>query len=106
MEIGKDTDKDATPAASPDPVNHPKHYCKGGLECIDVIKAAVSNLSGFEGYTIGNVLKYCWRWKSKGGIEDLRKAQKYLEFLIDTNLKQEKETENQPEMPTKKVKRS
>lgn len=50
-----------------DAVNHPNHYQKGGLECIDVIRAAVSNLSGFEAYCVGNIVKYVWRYKEKNG---------------------------------------
>ena len=99
------TPKNPTPLPRPDvhppvndSVNHPKHYVKGGLECIDVIKAAVTDLSGFEGYCIGNIIKYCWRWKSKGGVEDLRKARKYLEFLINSL----SDTNDVP-MPTKEV---
>ena len=64
----------------PDNVNHPKHYCKGGLECIQVIKAQLTPEQNI-GYLYGNVLKYMWRWPEKNGIEDLRKAAKYLEWL-------------------------
>jgi len=35
------------------------------------------------GFFEGNVIKYVSRWKTKGGIEDLRKAQHYLEKLIE-----------------------
>ena len=30
----------------------------------------------------GNTIKYLWRWKNKGGIEDLKKAQWYQDRLI------------------------
>ena len=63
-----------------DNVNHPKHYCKGGLECIQVIKAQLTPEQN-KGYLYGNVLKYLWRWPDKNGLEDLRKAAKYLEWL-------------------------
>ena len=63
-----------------DNVNHPKHYCKGGLECIQVIKAQLTPEQNI-GYLYGNVLKYLWRWPDKNGLEDLRKAAKYLEWL-------------------------
>jgi hypothetical protein len=36
----------------------------------------------FEGYCIGNVVKYLLRHKSKGGIDDLYKAREYIDFLI------------------------
>jgi len=35
------------------------------------------------GYFEGNVVKYVSRWRDKGGIDDLRKAQHYLEKLIE-----------------------
>lgn len=65
-----------------DNVNSPKHYCKGGLECIQVIKAQLTPEQN-KGYLYGNVLKYMWRWPEKNGLEDLRKAKHYLEWLIE-----------------------
>lgn len=65
-----------------DPVNHPSHYTQGGVECIDAIQAAVSNLSGPEAWLTGSAIKYLWRWKMKNGLEDLQKAQFYLDRLI------------------------
>ena len=64
-----------------DNVNHPKHYCKGGVESIAFVKAAVSNLSGFEAVCVANIIKYMWRYKEKNGLEDVMKAAKYLEWL-------------------------
>lgn len=64
-----------------DAVSHPLHYTRGGVECIEGIKAALG--SDFVGYCQGNVLKYVWRWKLKGGVEDLRKAQVYLGWMIE-----------------------
>ena len=37
------------------------------------------------GYLEGNVVKYVSRWKDKGGLEDLKKAQHYLAKLIEVN---------------------
>ena len=67
-------------SSKPDNVNHPKHYCKGGLECIQVIKAQLTPQQ-YEGYLYGKVLKYMWRWLDKNGLEDLRKAAHYLMWL-------------------------
>lgn len=64
-----------------DNVNHPKHYCKSGLECIDAIRAAVSNLPPFEAVCVANIIKYAWRYKDKNGLEDVKKAAKYLQLL-------------------------
>lgn len=69
--------------AAHDSVNSPSHYCKGGLECIEAIRAAVSDLQGIEAVCAGNVIKYVWRYKGKNGIEDLKKAEHYLHWLIE-----------------------
>lgn len=37
------------------------------------------------GYLEGNVVKYVSRYKKKNGIEDLKKAQHYLQKLIEVN---------------------
>ena len=66
-----------------DPVNHPSHYqSKNGLETIQVIEAFTDGLEGMEAVDTANVLKYVCRWKKKNGVEDLKKAQWYLENLI------------------------
>ena len=64
-----------------DSVNHPPHY-GGKIECIEAIEAAVADLSGPEAVSTGNAIKYLWRWKTKNGIEDLRKAKWYIDRLI------------------------
>lgn len=61
----------------------PSHYHKEGLECIQVIKAITSDHSGEEGFKMGNIIKYLWRWKQKNGIEDLKKAREYLNQMIE-----------------------
>ena len=71
-------------SSKPDNVNQPSHYLKGGMECIDVIKAVTSDLSGADAYYVGNIIKYVWRYNNKNGIEDLRKAKHYLEWLIES----------------------
>ena len=65
-------------------VNRPSHYqSKSGLEAIDVIEAFCDGLNGIEAFCTGNALKYLCRWKSKNGIEDLKKAQWYINRLIE-----------------------
>lgn len=67
-----------------DPVNHPNHYqTKSGLEVIDAIRAFTEDCQGIEGYYTGNIIKYICRWKKKNGLEDLKKARMYLNWLID-----------------------
>ncbi len=66
-----------------DPVNHPSHYQgSNGIETIECIEAAMSK-EAFKGYVQGNVIKYVMRYERKNGIEDLYKAQWYLNRLID-----------------------
>ena len=70
------------PQIDADRVNHPSHYTQGGVECIDGIRAALGD--EFPAYCQGNAIKYLWRWRHKGGVEDLRKAQVYLGWMIDS----------------------
>jgi hypothetical protein len=67
---------------SNDPVNNPSHYTSGGIETIDYLKAKM-NQDQFEGFLIGNILKYVSRQSLKNGLEDLQKANWYLNKLIE-----------------------
>ena len=67
---------------NPEAVNHPKHYNNGKVETIDAIEAALGP-EGFEGFLAGNCLKYISRYKHKSGTEDLRKAEWYLNKLLE-----------------------
>jgi hypothetical protein len=69
--------------APQDNVNHPQHYTSGGVECIDAIEAAVVNKKGIEAACVANVIKYLWRYEQKNGIEDIKKAQWYINKLVD-----------------------
>ena len=64
-----------------DMVNQPPHYNQFGIECIEAIKASLGD--EFPAYCKGNVIKYLWRYKYKNGLEDLKKAQVYLGWMID-----------------------
>lgn len=63
-----------------DKINNPAHYTAGGIETLDYIKAKVKDYSS---YAAGNILKYVSRYEHKNGIEDLKKAQFYLNDLIE-----------------------
>ena len=66
-----------------DAVEHPSHYCHGGIECLDAIEAALSSQNDpYQAFLTGQVLKYMWRWPMKNGLEDCRKAKFYLDRLI------------------------
>jgi hypothetical protein len=70
-------------------VEHPVHYNQdSGIECIEAIRATLG--SEFPAYCKGNVMKYLWRYQYKNGIEDLKKAQVYLNWMVE--YLEEKET--------------
>jgi hypothetical protein len=67
---------------SVDMVNSPPHYNQTGIECIHAISAATGD--GFKYYLQGNIMKYLWRFDYKDKpLEDLKKAQWYLDKLIE-----------------------
>ena len=71
-----------------DYVNSPPHYNKSRIECIDAIESATDE--GFEHYLQGNIIKYVWRYRYKGKpTEDLRKAEWYLQKLIELKMEEE-----------------
>lgn len=51
------------------------HYSNKAIEPIEFIER--NKLP----FSVGNVVKYLTRWREKGGVEDLRKAQQYVEFI-------------------------
>lgn len=77
-----------------DGVNHPSYYNTGKVECIDAIESAVEGLKGDEAFLTGQVIKYLYRWKGKGGLQDLEKAQWYLKRLISAEKGRKDESSN------------
>jgi hypothetical protein len=75
--------KEEAPLVQPDQVNRPPHYTDGGIETIEAIEAQLSQ-EEYEGYLRGNCVKYLWRWRNKGGVQDLEKCRWYLDRLIQT----------------------
>ena len=66
-----------------DNINHPAHYNKGTMECLNVIKACLTE-SEFRGFLKGNVMKYLYRKAAKGdALEDLNKACWYAKKLME-----------------------
>ena len=77
-----------------DNVNHPIHYM-GKVEVIDYIEDKLTP-EQFEGYLVGNVMKYMSRYQKKNGLEDLKKGSWYLNKLINTlESRQMKEERNE-----------
>ena len=62
------------PTMSEDKIN-PSYY-KKGIETTDYIVSHDMN------YVEGNIIKYVTRYKDKGGLQDLLKAEWYLNRLI------------------------
>jgi hypothetical protein len=63
-------------------VNQPPHYTRGGIETIDYLEAKMTP-EQFEGFCIGNALKYISRAGHKAdATEDYRKAVWYLNRMI------------------------
>ena len=60
----------------------PKYYQQNGQDLIDHL-SEIFNADMFIGFMTGNILKYLTRWQHKNGIEDLEKAQVYLNRLIE-----------------------
>lgn len=75
-------------------VEHPIHYNQGGVECIEAIKAATVGKAGVEAFCVGNAIKYLFRYEAKNGLEDVKKAQWYINRLI-----QELEANDTQEQP-------
>lgn len=58
------------------------HYKDKAIQPVEYIHA--NGIGFFE----GNVIKYCTRWRGKGGLADLRKARHYIDLLIELEEKQ------------------
>jgi hypothetical protein len=59
-----------------DAVNRPSHYARFKIEPIHFIME--NNLEFWQ----GNVIKYTLRWDGKDGLQDLKKARRYLDMQI------------------------
>jgi hypothetical protein len=62
----------------------PKHYVDWKIDPITFLM--LNNVPFAE----GNIIKYIMRWKKKNGIQDLRKAIRYIEMLIELEENKEK----------------
>lgn len=67
-----------------DNVNKPNHYQgKYGMESVEVIDNFIGDLVGKAAWCWGNAIKYLLRFQNKNGLEDLKKARKNLDWLIE-----------------------
>jgi hypothetical protein len=58
----------------------------GGIETIDYIRAKLTR-EQVKGYYLGNLLKYLSRASHKDGLQDYKKAEVYLKWLIELESK-------------------
>lgn len=75
------TDENYSLPVEGDSIN-PDHYTHGGIETIDYLQAKLS-AEEFKGFLKGNVLKYLSRAEKKNGAEDYKKAQWYMNKLVE-----------------------
>ena len=73
---------DDTPV--PSMVHHPNHYTQYALngkpiECIEVLEVMAKAGADFR---VINAMKYLWRYRDKGGMQDVEKARWYLDRYI------------------------
>lgn len=74
-------DRDWIPKDAPDNVNHPAHYEQScSLECIQVMEV-MFGAEAVAYFCMCNAFKYMWRFKNKNGLEDLKKAKWYMEYI-------------------------
>jgi hypothetical protein len=60
----------------PDTIHLPMHYARWEIEPVHFIM--VNDLP----FWLGNIIKYGMRYDAKNGIEDLKKARRYLDMKI------------------------
>lgn len=67
---------------APDVVNHPSHYENARFECIDVM-VETQGVEAVKHFCLCNAFKYLYRHNRKNGLEDIRKAQWYINKYIE-----------------------
>ena len=70
---------------NPDNIKDPKHSSRWKIEPVQFM------MENEIPYAEGNVIKYIMRWRYKGGLEDLHKAQEYINLLIENELENSSE---------------
>jgi hypothetical protein len=65
-----------------DSVNNPYHYASGKYECIEVMRDTFGD-EMLKSFCLLNAFKYLYRHHKKNGVEDLKKARFYLNYVIE-----------------------
>lgn len=63
---------------------NPDYYKNRSIESFDCIQALIEDKDPKEAYIVGQIIKYVSRYNQKNGIEDLEKADWYLDRLKST----------------------
>ena len=70
-----------------DIINKPNHYQllvkDKVVEVIDIIDSVVQNYTPKQAFRVANIIKYILRADKKNGLEDFKKAKKYIEMLLE-----------------------
>ncbi|MBG9981730.1 DUF3310 domain-containing protein [Aerococcaceae bacterium DSM 111020] len=69
-----------------DIIKRPSHYTWRGVECIEMMQVWLEQWEidgAMEGYIWGNIIKYLYRSPMKNGQQDIEKAVRYREHLLD-----------------------
>lgn len=70
-----------------DIINKPNHYQllvkDKVVEVIDIIDSVVQNYTPKQAFRVANIIKYILRANKKNGLEDFKKAKKYIEMLLE-----------------------
>ncbi|MED4159597.1 DUF3310 domain-containing protein [Shouchella clausii] len=74
-------------------MTRPSHY-ESKIDPLAYMKENMS-AAGYEGFLIGNVIKYVTRYPKKNGLEDLKKAKDYLNKAIELYEEEEEGEGNQ-----------
>ena len=78
-------DSDEVVNNEPDMVNHPPHYTAGPCELIEALEVILTD-DEFNGFLLGNMLKYRWRRMHKGTqVQDWRKSEWYRNKYIEVS---------------------
>ena len=75
-----------------DMVNYPPHYCTGKFECIDVM-TEIFGAEAVQNFCLCNAFKYLYRTNRKNGIEDIKKAQWYINKYIELEVSKNEEAQ-------------
>lgn len=74
--------RDSAVVIKPDNVNHPSHYETGKFECIDVM-VETQGVEAVKAFCLCNAFKYIYRHNGKNGVEDIKKAQWYINKYLE-----------------------